>query len=165
MTAGGRRVGAGRPPVLDSLERLAIGADCEKISNDLWRSELQTKLNKLFEDYDEARADAPRGSPDERKRWLASSAFEIYQNDIREERRSIAEIVDGNLPAAGATPMAVYVSAKKPRNVRPVIIARVACEWSQRLGRKINPSTVRLCWIEARAIRDRMLEELDGPQS
>jgi len=150
MPRGGRREGAGRRRRLSLLERVRIGARCER----LWRAAHSEALRDLLDSKTEQARHQWRKAQEipihQRNRWLKSQDGEDYVEDVRgamQEDQGI-DLVDDD---ADPSPV-ISVDLKFPRGERQAIIKRVSAEMSDELGRLIGPGAVDKCWKEFRRL-------------
>ena len=130
---GGRRDGAGRRPVLTEMERIAVGARCER----LWLEEREVGENaaiasatrNLRAEHREA-ANVPVS---ERAAWIKANRLDHEENV--EEALQLDRVI------------LQRVIGKRPKGKRKAIIAQVASE------RNISKRLVKTCWKESRRIR------------
>lgn len=143
-TRGGKRPNAGRKPKLDPVERLLVGAECER----RWTAPVQEQVNNYFdevtEDYREATAKAHAIPLDKRLAWLGSDDFAQYRADIEIEREFL-----------NTSPR--NVSIKRPFTRSDVILS-VREAW-QGVHGQVSISTITRCWEEYRALRKRLAED------
>jgi hypothetical protein len=127
MPRGGKRPGAGRKPRLTELERLRVGALCER----LHRNERQAALS---EDIREATYNVQDEFNDgiisqiplsKRKEFAESEIGQIFQDEVR-----FALALDQGLSPEEAEeahpPRQLHVSSRRPKGVRREIISAVA---------------------------------------
>ncbi len=157
MPRGGRRVGAGRKPRLTYFEKLAIGAQCER----LWREVCQRAEKDAIdqatfrarEQWAKAAA-VPRG---ERQAFIESRYFQDdYLDDVRfalKEDQGIEPVDDDREPDRVVT-----IRPARPKGHRTRIISKIAGE------RGASERMVERCWKEFRAVQRRIDNETDtGP--
>lgn len=149
MARGGRRQNAGRNPKLDILDRLAIGAECERHFNEMWvraRDALWEKREKVGE-IRKAQAEFRAGSARGRERFRASDAgvelTEVIDQLVREMRKTPDFVEE--------TKRTFHITAPRPKNVTESICVDVAARHAMRLERTdIGPRYARRCWDEYR---------------
>ena len=142
---GGARQGAGRRPKLDDLERLAIGAECERRFNEIWiaaREESWTsksgvdQIHSMQDEYVQAVRD-----------WGVSSARAVeISEEIAEAIRTMKQtpefVEDVSRVFSKTTP--------RPKGVKSAICGAVAEEVALDHGQAMKPSFVLGCWTEYR---------------
>lgn len=150
---GGRRIGAGRKPVLTELEKLWVGGECEA----RWRSKTQEKSRARFEAHCEDLVEAHKRIQAvrlEERRNRASNPNPLGSGEDRLDELVAdvrEEIASANL-ARGENPNNRLWSYRiiRPYDESPGIIAEVAKLASEQLGRKVSTRMVERAWDKFR---------------
>lgn len=147
---GGARPGAGRPRAIgDPMRRLAIGARCEGLWHDAWARNLEQAIADAFaaSDYATLISSAHSIPIGQRAAWLRSEDYETHAADVEEERRTLASMdATDDRPA----PRLFRFEGKRPKGVKPRIIAAVAAWETEQNGETVSQRQVRECWDEYR---------------
>jgi hypothetical protein len=139
---GGKRAGAGRPPLITYSERLKIGARCER----LWREVGQAKEKAAVDAaiptalrYLERAKGIPIGK---RKKWLKSQDGRDYLGDVDS---ALVEDQYGEGAKRKKPSHRLVIGYRRPKGVRKQIMDQVAAQFG------ITPRMVESCWKEFRA--------------
>jgi hypothetical protein len=155
MGRGGRRDGAGRPSILDPLQRLAVGADCLAAYASVAEGKADAELARIIReqsDYAGVISNlAQFRSKSDRSAFCRSEAFDTHRRDVEEERHAM----NGTSEAEGKASRLLSIKVERPRGVWAQIFADVSAAWSQRIGRPVSIGTVRKCREEYEAFCQR----------
>ncbi|MDR7040623.1 hypothetical protein J2X36_005406 [Methylobacterium sp. BE186] len=160
MGHGGKRKGAGRPPILDEMQRYRIGLDClrrfEKRALEKGK-ERERACNSGFDELDEIRAQYDnklsrhliyRLSKGEKPRGIEYQAIEQHLS-------AFEDIIDGKFVGSRLVifnPIRHYAERTK-------ILQEIAQEYSSFYSARITPRMVRKCAEEARALEETLREQ------
>lgn len=152
MPRGGRREGAGRPPRLDELERLAIGANCERKFQDIWEERISQdhEAKPLVQHLRQLQAQLRQAFMSEGVVFLSSAEGQELRGEIEQAVREIRRTPDW-----AETNHMFDLTAPRPKGLRPVIIAEVALESPAWLGARVPEWMIDECWKEYRRFRRR----------
>lgn len=134
---GGRRPGAGRKPLLDEWQRLALGSHCERTLERISTGRLaQQRSDDLAEtNLPEHWAWVNAIPVSERKAFLGSSVYKEHSASIQEERKALR-----------LTPINGRYGVRRR-------VIRHAIEWANsQFGVELKPTFVVDCWEEYRAL-------------
>ena len=154
---GGFRANAGRKPLLSDIDRLEVGIQCETEFLSAAKAKEEAAFESVFAQSDYAAVIAKINTIPVhlRLKWLESEECEQHLADVELERHAVAVTdPDGGESASRI----VSIPPQKPTGVRKRIVTAVAEDWSNRIGRRITPSTVTRCWEEARSFIKRISE-------
>ena len=148
---GGRRLNAGRKPILSDLQRFCVGMQCEGDFKAAAAAKQKAEIERVLaqSDYDAVIAKVHTIPVHKRKEWLQSQEYDAHCADIELELHALA----GTDPDGGQdAPRLFTVFPQRPTGVRNDIIEKVAADWATRIGKPISISTVTRCWEEAREL-------------
>lgn len=138
---GGKRVGAGRKPILDLEGRLRVGGRCESVQ----RRIVDARVDQQLVD-DIAETNLPEfwrwvnaiPVPD-RKAFLASAVFRDHQSSIQSERERLSRTsIDGRYGIGSR-------------------VVREVTDWAVSVfGLRLKPTFVRDCWEEYRTFSKKL---------
>lgn len=144
MPRGGARSGAGRPSVLTAMEKLAVGAACERLWNEELNAREEAKIRARLGPVYASLIDEQRAIPvAERAGYLDSLEAEERAEEIEEARRNIAAMEDDDYDEA---PRLISVVVSRPYGKRDPIIQQVAAWASNRFGKRVSERQTRECW-------------------
>lgn len=155
MPRGGRRLGAGRKPALGTIERLAIGAQCERLWQEEWSASLDRTKNDALRGLSREWKEADSVPVPERASWLGTLAGEEYLENVEFARRELLQIPDENEEPA---PRLIHFNGPRPKSHRKGIMSAVAREQSLLRAVPISVRLVEACWKEFRALQRRLAE-------
>lgn len=140
---GGRREGAGRPRLLNNLQELEIGLECQRRLDDaraLKRNDsIAAYLNRS--DYVDLSSQAKAVPPEDRRLWLLSHEGCDHTDDVDSSLREMQRTPDDVEPSR-----TVHIAVKRTYGLRSEIVSAVALWASSRLGIAISERHVRSCW-------------------
>lgn len=148
---GGSRVGAGRKLLLTAIQRMEIGANCEKEWKELYiaaeekaRAELPqaSGIDDLIREINEI----PVG---ERKSAETQLQVEDHAKDLQYLLDHQARLISPELEGSRILPR---VQPKRPYGAKKAVIASAATHFTAAFGVEVKPSIVKKCWDEWREI-------------
>lgn len=137
MPRGGKRPGAGRKPRLSRLDKLRVGARCERLWREVYRANAEAALRRQLPETRRQWRKAQDVPVPDRPAWTASPDFEDHQDDVRgglQEDQGIDLVGDDREPAR-----IIRAEPVRPK-VGPQIVARVASETGE------TERMVERCW-------------------
>ena len=173
---GGKRPGAGRPrgsTVLNALERLGVGAECQERWSALYAESLRAAEEAVFAGSEYARQIAainrvplvdrpdylpvttPEGTPaidEDGCQVFRKYVGEAHADDIEGARKQLAGMeVDDPAPA----PKLIQITAKRPYRAKRAIVEEVSKWATAAFGRHVSERMVESCWGEFRDFQNR----------
>lgn len=150
MGRGGRRENAGRRPVLDDLDRISVGAHCERLSRRALDARIDTEIaartSTVSMEHDKVR-DTPVG---DRAKWLRSTASLDHGDNVRWALQTDQGI---DVEEVDPTRMLTIPPLPRPKDgLRGEIATEVAKKWN------ISQRLVLECWSEYRKLAARLDE-------
>lgn len=155
---GGLRANSGRPGLLTALQRLAIGIECEAEFDAVAMRNQAAAVERIIaqSDYRAVIGNLDYIPVSKRAAWLRSESCDAHRADVEEECHAIA----GTSPSEGGPASRnISVPLRRPQGVRRAIIAAIATQWTEKMGKNVSRSTVTRCWEEARSMLKRMADE------
>lgn len=151
MPRGGKREGAGRKPVLDAWERLAVGAACEALWREAWAAAYREAVDRATARLRREWARAQAIPPETRAQWLRGQEGGDYIDDVDFARREDAGMADADIDLEA--PRLLRVRPPRPKGKRQGIVEQVAWQKTEALGRTVSARMATECWKEFRRVQ------------